>query len=148
MSPSSTALVSWLSGSIASLVSAIPLPWIVAAQVFRVGGGIFLVLWADGRLPWQSRAKVDWRSQSGLHLVPFWYRRPRRGAYDGGNDLSGAGASPCPRGAERPHFILSTGDGPHLRRPAGLDAPWPRSVAVEAQDRLDRPAGRGVMPLA
>jgi hypothetical protein len=43
----------WLSGSIASLVSAIPLPWIVAAQVFRVGGGIFLVLWADGRLPWQ-----------------------------------------------------------------------------------------------
>jgi hypothetical protein len=43
----------WLSGSIASLVSAIPLPWIVAAQIFRVGGGIFLVLWADGHLPWQ-----------------------------------------------------------------------------------------------
>lgn len=43
----------WLSGSIASLVAAIPLPWIVAAQVYRVGGGIFLVLWADGRLPWQ-----------------------------------------------------------------------------------------------
>ncbi len=42
-----------LSPSIASLVSAIPLPWIVAAQVYRVGGGIFLVLWADGRMPWQ-----------------------------------------------------------------------------------------------
>ena len=42
-----------LSGSIASLVSAIPLPWIVAAQIYRVGGAIFLVLWADGRLPWQ-----------------------------------------------------------------------------------------------
>jgi hypothetical protein len=42
-----------LSGRIASLVSAIPLPWIVAAQVYRIGGGIFLVLWADGRLPWQ-----------------------------------------------------------------------------------------------
>ena len=42
-----------LSGSIASLVCAIPLHWIVAAQVYRVGGGIFLVLWADGRLPWQ-----------------------------------------------------------------------------------------------
>ena len=42
-----------LSGSIASLVSAIPLPWLVAAQVYRIGGGIFLVLWADGRLPWQ-----------------------------------------------------------------------------------------------
>jgi hypothetical protein len=43
----------WLSGGIASLVSAIPMPWIVAAQIYRVGGGIFLVLWADGRLPWQ-----------------------------------------------------------------------------------------------
>ncbi|MGO8912961.1 MAG: hypothetical protein ACLQDM_27060 [Bradyrhizobium sp.] len=43
----------WLSGGIANLVAAIPLPWVVAAQVYRVGGGIFLVLWADGRLPWQ-----------------------------------------------------------------------------------------------
>jgi hypothetical protein len=42
-----------LSRNVASLVSAIPLPWIVAAQVYRVGGGILLVLWADGRLPWQ-----------------------------------------------------------------------------------------------
>jgi hypothetical protein len=47
------ALGLWLSGSIASLVSAIPLPWLVAAQVYRLAGGIFLVLWADGRLPWQ-----------------------------------------------------------------------------------------------
>jgi hypothetical protein len=43
----------WQSESIARLVSAIPLPWIVAAQVYRIGGGIFLVLWAEGRLPWQ-----------------------------------------------------------------------------------------------
>jgi hypothetical protein len=43
----------WRSENIARLVSAIPLHWIVAAQVYRVGGGIFLVLWADGRLPWQ-----------------------------------------------------------------------------------------------
>ena len=43
----------WRSGGIARLVSAIPLHWIVAAQVYRVAGGIFLVLWADGRLPWQ-----------------------------------------------------------------------------------------------
>jgi hypothetical protein len=43
----------WRSGNIARLVSAIPLPWIVAAQIFRIGGGMFLVLWADGRLPWQ-----------------------------------------------------------------------------------------------
>ena len=42
-----------LSRRIANLVSAIPLPWVVASQVYRVGGGIFLVLWADGRLPWQ-----------------------------------------------------------------------------------------------
>jgi hypothetical protein len=43
----------WRSGSVASLVSAIPLLWLVAAQIYRVGGGIFLMLWADGRLPWQ-----------------------------------------------------------------------------------------------
>jgi hypothetical protein len=42
-----------LSGAIASLVSAIPLRWLAAAQVYRIEGGIFLVLWADGRLPWQ-----------------------------------------------------------------------------------------------
>ena len=42
-----------LSGNIASLVAAIPLPWLVAAQMFRIGGFMFLVLWADGRLPWQ-----------------------------------------------------------------------------------------------
>jgi hypothetical protein len=43
----------WLSRTVASLVSAIPLPLLVAAQIFRIGGGIFLVLWALGRLPWQ-----------------------------------------------------------------------------------------------
>jgi hypothetical protein len=43
----------WVSENIASLVSAIPLHWIVAAQIYRVAGGIFLVLWAYGRLPWQ-----------------------------------------------------------------------------------------------
>jgi hypothetical protein len=43
----------WQSESIARLVSAIPLHWLVAAQVYRVGGGMFLMLWADGRLPWQ-----------------------------------------------------------------------------------------------
>ncbi len=47
------ALGLWLSESIASLVSAIPLQWLVAAQIYRAAGGIFLVLWADGRLPWQ-----------------------------------------------------------------------------------------------
>lgn len=43
----------WQSESVAKLVSAIPLHWLVAAQVYRVAGGIFLVLWADGRMPWQ-----------------------------------------------------------------------------------------------
>jgi hypothetical protein len=47
------AITLWRSESIARLVSAIPLHWLVAAQVYRVAGGIFLVLWADGRLPWQ-----------------------------------------------------------------------------------------------
>src|SRR5246127_2550087 len=47
------AIALWRSGSSAKLASAIPLHWLVAAQVYRVGGGIFLVLWAEGRLPWQ-----------------------------------------------------------------------------------------------
>jgi hypothetical protein len=47
------AIAMWRSESIARLISAIPLHWLVAAQVYRVAGGIFLVLWADGRLPWQ-----------------------------------------------------------------------------------------------
>jgi len=47
------AIALWRSESIARLVSAIPLHWLVAAQVYRVGGGIFLMLWVDGRLPWQ-----------------------------------------------------------------------------------------------
>ena len=51
--PTVAAVGLWQSESIARLVSAIPLHWLVAAQVYRVGGGIFLILWADGRLPWQ-----------------------------------------------------------------------------------------------
>ena len=47
------AIALWRSESVATLVSAIPLHWLVAAQVYRVAGGIFLVLWAAGRLPWQ-----------------------------------------------------------------------------------------------
>jgi hypothetical protein len=37
------AIALWQSESIARLVSAIPLHWLVAAQVYRVGGGMFLV---------------------------------------------------------------------------------------------------------
>ena len=47
------AIALWRSDSAARLVSAIPLHWLVAAQVYRVAGGIFLVLWAGGRLPLQ-----------------------------------------------------------------------------------------------
>jgi len=47
------AIALWRSESIARLVSAIPLHWLVAAQVYRIMGGIFLMLWAVGRLPWQ-----------------------------------------------------------------------------------------------
>jgi len=47
------AVALWRSETIASLIAAIPLHWLVAAQVYRIGGGMFLVLWADGRLPWQ-----------------------------------------------------------------------------------------------
>lgn len=47
------AVALWRSGGVARLVSAIPMHWIVSAQIYRLGGGIFLVLLADGRLPWQ-----------------------------------------------------------------------------------------------
>ncbi len=47
------AIALWQSESIAKLLSAIPLHWLVAAQVYRIAGGIFFVLWADGRMPWQ-----------------------------------------------------------------------------------------------
>src|SRR5215467_10774486 len=87
------AIALWRSESIARLVSAIPLHWLVAAQVYRVAGGIFLVLWADGRLPFSIRAacgdwghcdgqrrrlsgcdvgtKRNWSSQGNIRLVPF-----------------------------------------------------------------------------
>jgi hypothetical protein len=81
-------------------------------------------------------------------LVPFWNRRPRRGGYNGGDDVSGPGSSPCPRCAEPPDIILSAGHDSHLRRPAGADAPWPRSMAAAAGNRPDWPAGLGVKPLA
>jgi hypothetical protein len=51
--PLAVAATLWQSQSVARLVSAIPLHWLVAAQVYRVMGGIFLVLWAAGRMPWQ-----------------------------------------------------------------------------------------------
>ncbi|HEY2532414.1 MAG TPA: hypothetical protein VGJ20_31540 [Xanthobacteraceae bacterium] len=51
--PTIAAIGLWQSESIARLISAIPLHWLVAAQVYRAAGGIFLVLWADGRMPWQ-----------------------------------------------------------------------------------------------
>lgn len=39
--------------AVARLLAAIPIHWLVAAQVYRVAGIIFLVLLANGRLPWQ-----------------------------------------------------------------------------------------------
>src|SRR5262245_32718565 len=46
------AIALWRSESIARLGSALPLHWLVAAQVYRVARGRFRVLWADGRQPW------------------------------------------------------------------------------------------------
>ena len=51
--PTVAAIGLWQSESITRLVAAIPLHLLVAAQVYRVAGGIVLVLWADGRMPWQ-----------------------------------------------------------------------------------------------
>jgi len=46
----------WLifrSKALAKVVDATPLSWLVGAQVYRVMGAIFLVLWGAGELPWQ-----------------------------------------------------------------------------------------------
>ena len=59
----------WQSESIARLVSAIPLHWLVAAQVYRVAGGIFLVLWVDGRMPCHLRYRQELAS-----LPSSWLR--------------------------------------------------------------------------
>src|SRR5262249_39675754 len=45
------AIALWRSESIARLVSAIPLHWLVAAQNYPVPGGLFLVVLACGRPP-------------------------------------------------------------------------------------------------
>ena len=151
-----------LSGSIASLVSAIPLHWLVAAQVYRIEGGIFLVLWADGRLPWQFAlpAGIGDVMTGGFAVVVAGLlarKAPgaRRAAYGwclfGIADLvvavtmgamTSPGTSPSLglRCAEPPDFILSAGDGPNLRCSAGPDAAWPRSVAADG-GRAPRQAG-------
>jgi hypothetical protein len=41
------------SARIAQLLDALPLSWLVGVQFYRVLGGVFLVLWSDGRVPWQ-----------------------------------------------------------------------------------------------
>ena len=41
------------SARIARLLDALPLSWLVGVQFYRVLGGVFVVLWSAGRLPWQ-----------------------------------------------------------------------------------------------
>lgn len=43
----------WMSRQVAKLVSAIPLWSLVAIQTYRIEGAMFVLLWANGRLPWQ-----------------------------------------------------------------------------------------------
>jgi hypothetical protein len=43
----------WASSQVKRLISAIPLWLLVAIQIYRVAGAIFVILWASGRLPWQ-----------------------------------------------------------------------------------------------
>lgn len=35
------------------LAAAVPLPWLVGAQIYRIGGAVFVLLWGGGYLPWQ-----------------------------------------------------------------------------------------------
>jgi hypothetical protein len=48
-----TAGTIWVSQLVRRLVFAIPLWSLVAIQFYRVAGGIFIILWASDRLPWQ-----------------------------------------------------------------------------------------------
>ena len=41
------------SARIARLLDALPMSWLVGVQFYRVLGGVFLVLWSAGYLPWQ-----------------------------------------------------------------------------------------------
>ena len=41
------------SARVARLVDALPMSWLVGIQFYRVLGGIFLVLWSGGHVPWQ-----------------------------------------------------------------------------------------------
>lgn len=43
----------WLFRPVAKLVSQIPLWSLVLIQTYRIEGGMFVLLWANGRLPWQ-----------------------------------------------------------------------------------------------
>lgn len=69
--PLVVAALAFMLTSIGKLVSAIPLQLLVAAQVFRVEGGIFLVQWVDGRLPWQFAmpAGIGDVATAGLALI-------------------------------------------------------------------------------
>jgi len=67
------AIALWRSESIARLVSAIPLHWLVAAQVYRVAGGIFLVLWADA-CPGNSRCRRGSATSRRASLPSSWLR--------------------------------------------------------------------------
>jgi hypothetical protein len=68
------AIAVWQSESVARLVSAIPLHWLVAAQVHRVTGGIFLVLWAAGRMPWQFALPAGTGTLRRAFLPSSWLR--------------------------------------------------------------------------
>jgi hypothetical protein len=166
------ALGLWLSGSIANLVSAIPLPWIVAAQIYRIGGGIFLVLWADGRLPWQFALPAGIgdvvTGGSAVVVAALLAQKAagaRRAAYAwclfGIADLVVAVTMGSLTSPGLPHLLAF--DAPNL-----LISSWPlvmvptfavplalilhglvlwRLLGRET-DHLNKPAGRGVTPLA
>src|SRR5262249_44105190 len=69
------AIALWRSESIARLVSAIPLHWLVAAQVYRVAGGIFLVLWAvTDACPGHSRCRRGLGTLRRASLPSSWLR--------------------------------------------------------------------------
>jgi hypothetical protein len=82
--PTVAAIGLWRSESTAKLIAAIPLHWLVAAQIYRLAGGIVLVLWADGRMPWQFALPAgigDVATASAAVAVAALLARNASGAY-------------------------------------------------------------------
>ena len=120
----------------ARLVEAVPLSALVGIQVLRVIGAIFLVLWADGQLPWQfalpagigdvatgvlavvvavNACNRRGRGKSSrIRLVHLWYSRLDRCCHNGSTYFARYYQSSFARCSEHARHGLSPGDDPDV----------------------------------